>query len=289
MKKKLENYEGQFKEIQPAASPSYIQSESLSERSGLFNWEISPHLHTHLLQIFYIENGSVRVEMTKGSYELKAPGIMIIPPGSVHGFSYDPLIKGHVISIGEVYLEELLQSDARLLLNLKNIEFITEFDEEISFDYLLNINLQINKELFGDFKERQLALKALLSLSFLKLHRLLERNYSSVNKQNLNESHYYTFQKSFKNTLPFTKTIPDYAAELNISPVHLNRICQAATGRSASWILQEYAVLEAQKLMIFTSCSLSEIAYQLNFSDPAYFSRLFRKHIGITPGKYRKR
>ena len=124
---------------------------------------------------------------------------------------------------------------------------------------------------------------------YLKLYRLLDNNRSAITKQGLNENYYQNFQKSFKNHPPFTRTISDYAAELNITAVHLNRVCHMVTGKSYSWILQEHAIIEAKKLLIFTSYSMSEIAYLLNFSDPAYFSRLFRKHLGITPGEFRKR
>jgi AraC-like DNA-binding protein len=52
--------------------------------------------------------------------------------------------------------------------------------------------------------------------------------------------------------------------------------------------MQEHAVREAQKLLRYTVLSVSEIAYQLNFSAPTYFARLFKKHIGKTPEAYRK-
>ena len=287
MKKQLTNYDGQYREKVSFSSASYINSESIRERSGLYNWQISPHLHIHLIQLFFIETGFVKVEMADGSHEIKAPAILVIPPRHLHGFTYDPMVKGRVITLGVRYIEKLLQSAAGLLLNLKNIEFITEFNNEIPFNDLIDITLQIDKELFGDLEERQIALQSLLSLLFLRLFRLIDDSSGSI-PNSLQEKYYHSFQKSYKNSVPFTKTIPDYAAELNITPVHLNRICKAVTGRSGSWILQEHAIAEAQKLLTFTSYSLTEITYLLNFSDTAYFSRLFRKHAGITPGLFRK-
>jgi len=44
---------------------------------------------------------------------------------------------------------------------------------------------------------------------------------------------------------------------------------------------------EAKVLLRSTSLSAAEIAYQLNFSDPAAFSRFFKKSTGLTPLKYR--
>ena len=46
-------------------------------------------------------------------------------------------------------------------------------------------------------------------------------------------------------------------------------------------------LVEAKRQLIFTGQSVSEIAYSLNFSDPSYFSRFFRKYSGQTPQQFR--
>jgi len=104
----------------------------------------------------------------------------------------------------------------------------------------------------------------------------------------LNEKYFLSFQNSLKASAPFSKGVADYAHELSITPVHLNRVCQSVAGKTASWLMQEHAVREAQKLLRYTVLSVSEVAYQLNFSAPTYFARLFKKHIGKTPEAYRK-
>ena len=85
------------------------------------------------------------------------------------------------------------------------------------------------------------------------------------------------------------KTMVEYAGELAISPVHLNRVCQAVARKSAVRVVQVYFMAEAQRYLSHTSFSVSEVAYALNFDDPAYFSRLFRKHTGVSPKLFRER
>ena len=46
--------------------------------------------------------------------------------------------------------------------------------------------------------------------------------------------------------------------------------------------------MKLKNTLLNTSYSVSEIAYFLNFSDPAYFSRLFKKVVGVPPGEFRK-
>jgi len=45
---------------------------------------------------------------------------------------------------------------------------------------------------------------------------------------------------------------------------------------------------EAKSLIQFTTFDIAEIAYRLNFSDPANFGKFFKKHSGLTPLEFRK-
>ena len=45
---------------------------------------------------------------------------------------------------------------------------------------------------------------------------------------------------------------------------------------------------EAKKYLLNTNYSISEVSYFLNFKDPAYFTRLFKKMTGVTPSEFRK-
>lgn len=82
--------------------------------------------------------------------------------------------------------------------------------------------------------------------------------------------------------------VQDYSDALNITPNHLNRCCKEATGHTASDILSQRIVLEAQRLLLFTGLSSKAIAYELGFEDPSYFSRVFRQKSGHSPLSFRK-
>ena len=85
------------------------------------------------------------------------------------------------------------------------------------------------------------------------------------------------------------RQVADYASMLGVSANHLNRMVKEATGRTASECIREMLVQEAKSLLRYTDSSVSEIAYQMDFSDPASFNRFFRAAADETPLLWRKR
>ncbi|GAB3114685.1 helix-turn-helix transcriptional regulator [Bordetella tumbae] len=83
-------------------------------------------------------------------------------------------------------------------------------------------------------------------------------------------------------------SIQQYANALYVSARQLNEATKRATGRTASQLIQDRILLEAKRLLSNTESGIADIAFQLNFEDPAYFTRFFKKHTAMTPGEFRK-
>lgn len=79
-----------------------------------------------------------------------------------------------------------------------------------------------------------------------------------------------------------------YASMMNISEVYLNEAVRKTTGLSAGAYLRSRVIVQAKRLLAYTSMSAKEIAYSLGYGDYAYFSRLFRKSVGVSPSEYAK-
>lgn len=84
------------------------------------------------------------------------------------------------------------------------------------------------------------------------------------------------------------RTIEDYAALLNITPNHLSQSVKYASDKNALSYINDRLLSEAKSLIQFTNFDIAEIAYQLNFSDPANFGKFFKKHTDQTPLEYRR-
>lgn len=94
----------------------------------------------------------------------------------------------------------------------------------------------------------------------------------------------YLLEKNFKK-LHFVK---DYADLLALSPLQHNKMVKNITGKNASDLIINRIVLEAKRLLAFTNLSNKEIAFQMNYPDPSYFTRIFRKKTEFTPSGFRE-
>ena len=68
---------------------------------------------------------------------------------------------------------------------------------------------------------------------------------------------------------------------------HLSRSCRAVAGQSALDLLHERMLLEARRLLAYTDASVAEVAGDLGFDDPSYFSRFFARRAGRSPQDWR--
>lgn len=84
------------------------------------------------------------------------------------------------------------------------------------------------------------------------------------------------------------RTVEEYADLLAVTPNYLNETVKRLTGRTAYRHITDKLLQEARTLIRHTPADLTEIAYQLNFSGPAHFSKFFKKHTGLTPGEFRR-
>lgn len=79
-----------------------------------------------------------------------------------------------------------------------------------------------------------------------------------------------------------------YAQHLHVHPNHLNAVVKRVTQKTAKQLIYKALIGIVKGLLIQTSLSIKEIAYQVGFDDPAHFNTLFKKQTLLTPLEYRQ-
>jgi AraC family transcriptional activator of pobA len=73
---------------------------------------------------------------------------------------------------------------------------------------------------------------------------------------------------------------------LNITEKQLNEILHQRTGETVSTLIYKQLILEAKRLLN-TGIAAKEVAYELNFQDPAHFSKFFKTQTGLSPSDFK--
>ncbi|MEO6284390.1 MAG: helix-turn-helix domain-containing protein [Dyadobacter sp.] len=96
------------------------------------------------------------------------------------------------------------------------------------------------------------------------------------------------FRKLLCKQFKTVKSPAAFASMMSITPSYLNEVVKETTGQPVSYWIQNEIILEAKRLLCYTSLSVKEIAFTLGYEDHAYFSRLFRKAAGKSAGQFRE-
>lgn len=88
------------------------------------------------------------------------------------------------------------------------------------------------------------------------------------------------FYKEFKTTAP-------YAEKLNLTPNYLNTLVKDQLAMSAGNYIRNRVILEAERLLLHTTLSVTEISYELGFTDNSHFGKYFKSANAMSPNQYR--
>lgn len=78
------------------------------------------------------------------------------------------------------------------------------------------------------------------------------------------------------------RTVAYYAQELCVTPKHLHKISTQVSGRTPSYWIQQFTVMEIRHLLMHKKLSAKEISKKLNFDNLSHFSRYVSEHLKVT-------
>ncbi|MEZ4827653.1 MAG: AraC family transcriptional regulator [Bacteroidia bacterium] len=249
-----------------------------------------PHRHPFYEICFFLQ-GSGESEIDFRRSAVCSPGLHFIGPGRVHRIEGDTESLGYVIAFTREFFcreeseRRLLDEasfflagteDPSLLLENEDIEYIRMVMENMVRDYLSTRAWKDN------------LLRAWLKIILIRSIELFREKTGTADTSNIHarfivEKFQILLEKHYKNY----HQVNEYADQLAITPDHLNRLTRQTLGKKASDMILDRIILEASRLLLFSDLNVKEIAYQLSFTDPSYFGRLFRKKTGQSPNMFR--
>lgn len=137
----------------------------------------------------------------------------------------------------------------------------------------------------------------LRNLVFELLHFAMKLPSVKVDKQQMNASQRISslFLELLERQFPIDdnhqsinlRSASDFSKQLNVHVNHLNRAVKEITEKTTSQIIAERILRESKILLKHSAWNVSEIAYALGFTEVTHFNNFFKKHVQLSPLKFR--
>ncbi|MGG2396614.1 4-hydroxyphenylacetate catabolism regulatory protein HpaA [Pseudomonas sp. SH1-B] len=271
-----------------------VHYEALGKLADFFGRNMPAHRHDRFFQVHYISSGSVRVYLDEQGYQQQGPLFFLTPPTVTHAFVTEPGSDGHVLTVRQQLVWPLLDEQHGLARGAEVAPVcvaLAELDEGLraEAERLDGLFAALGREFSARLPGRAASLEALTRLLFISLLRLFA---GSLPAQPARREDLLIFRRfnelieaCYREHLP----LGDYAAQLGVTEARLNEVCRRVADMPSKRLVFERLMQEARRLLLFSGATANQIGYQLGFRDPAYFSRFFTRHAGLTPGDYRAR
>lgn len=263
------------------------------------NEVISEHSH-EFVELVFVESGNA-LHMLAGQSFSVAPGdVFVIEPSVYH--SYQGSGSGPTAVYNVLFSTEFIQNDLRSLMDISSFvdlfylapflrrtqgfvarASLTEAESSRLLRYLADLLNEINEKESG----YQLASKTLLIHMLIFLSRCYE-------KRNQRESRAHRMDPSMATIMAFVRD--NYTSPLRVNHIsHLFGIGTSTlltrfkehTGMTLLQYKHQIQIQEACRLLAETEERITDISQTVGFDDLSFFYRIFRRKMGLSPGKYR--
>lgn len=265
--------------------PERLHSESIPERSRLYEWTIDPHRHDLFAQILYIRRGSGHARLDQCRMVLQPPCAVWVPAKHEHGFRFSRDVDGDVITVVAHYADTLL--DDPDLSGRLSAPWYRPLGDQHGRAAAAALGVLL-AEIGAHEPGRLAAIESGLRLVLVRLARLHESHTCRQPGGCRSTARLRAFTALIDRHLREARPLSFYAAQLGISVPQLNRLCRAQLGVSAFGVIQRRLVREAERDLVYSTLSVKAIALTLGFADAGYFSRFFARHTGCSPSRFRE-
>lgn len=212
-------------------------------------------------------------------------------PGQVHYWAPSPgsSVDGYVIVFPEEFLQ-LASLDSNFLRNL-------DFFHRIDHDPVIHLTeaqaplfQNLVESMFSEFQSNQTGrsqmLQSLLQIFLVQAQRhyqVITPAVPSAEIQLIEQ-----FRRLVDQHYLVNRSVQEYADLLGITAGYLTKISKNTTGQPAGNLIRDRLIMEAKRLLAHTDSTVTEICAQIQFDDPSYFGRFFKRETGASPLTFRQ-
>lgn len=251
---------------------------------------VNPHTHDCYEMIWFKEGGCTHIIDFK-EYDVEQNMVFFLAPGQIHKIrNYNNqdavLVRFHMDFINDSNDKEALYIRYNTF-NASGHDSCCTMDNN-AVTAMAQIVDAIKEEQDCDKAGHAEALRALAKLLFIHVHRNSTRK-TTVFLEDKRPSHrlFHRFRNMLEKDFRTKHMVNEYATELEVSTKSLSNCIVECTGNAPLTVINDRILLEAKRLLAYSDMMTRDVAKNLNFEDPSYFSKFFKRETGFLPSSFK--
>ncbi|NRB52031.1 MAG: helix-turn-helix transcriptional regulator [Saprospiraceae bacterium] len=247
-------------------------------------WHSDPVTREELYQVVLFTAGEGVIQLDFDTYEIKSPTLLFISEYQLFTTLVGNNVKGKVIQFSnDFFCIKLNRTETfcdAVIFNLTKPPLVPLSDKESNkINFIID---QIQDELITPSIYKEEIITSQLKTLLLESAKIKLQKMGQHPVQKLS-SVVADFQDLLEENYKREHQVQFYANHLFISPKGLNNATKRELGKTTSELIKEKIIIEAKRELYQGKKTIKEIAFELGFEDPAYFSRFFKKSTSKSP------
>lgn len=238
--------------------------------------------------------GETSVSFNLHEFRLKKDSMFIFTPKNILQVNSQQYFKADVIAISPDFMRRInIDIKNMMPLFLKFVENPTLALTPEESRSMRGMIAQIERETRGPETHFSFDIvSGLIAATIYKVgdimyHYLAEHPEGQNNSHNRAEEYFKQFTHLLGEHFREERSVGFYARQLCITPKYLTTLIKRISGQSVSEWIDKYVILEAKTLLKYSTMSIQEIAYYLNFPNQSFFGSYFKRNTGMSPSQYK--
>lgn len=252
---------------------------------------INSDAYKSYIKILYLPEGC-KIKVDFNVYHTEGPTLFFISPNQVLSIEHLCAEPGYFIFYNQDFYciqihDEEVACDGLLFNNINNMPMTSVPNQEAAF--INHLFSHIETEFTVKDSSQEEMLRTYLKQLLIKSTRLWKKkHFGGVLADNHNDADSFRrFTQLVEAHYKEKHTVADYADLLLVAPKTLTHRFKRMNLPQPNEVIKNRLILEAKRLLVHTAMTAKEIAYELGYDDPAYFSRLFLIKTGESPSGFR--
>ncbi|HEY9261844.1 AraC family transcriptional regulator [Chitinophaga sp.] len=236
--------------------------------------------------LVYCVSGKLSMTIDEKEFHLSAAQVVTITSGQIHTLTSWTKAKAWVL---EFTLDFFCKDDNDIELIFHNGLFCHfAMNEVIPVDKaMVEPQLRsIEQELLNKPYQYLISVHSRIALILVAINRAKVSRGDEIWKP---DALFLKFLEAVRNNFEHNYSLRQFAAMLGTTELKLNDLAKLHAGKTAQNVIYGLITSEAKRLLTYGNLSVKEVAYQLGFNDPFYFSNFFKKQTKSSPKQYKEK